>query len=81
MLVANILGDLIAVFVFKSLILVAIATLLFTLIGFILGIYFLREDIHISTKKLIQGGSDVFTKVKDLVVKKHGINDANKEVK
>jgi len=80
MLITNIIGDLIAVFVFESLILVALATILFTLIGFILGIFFLREDINISANRVLQGGIFVFEKMRDLITKKHGVNKSE-EVK
>ncbi|NQY05722.1 MAG: oligosaccharide flippase family protein [Flavobacteriaceae bacterium] len=63
MLVSNIVGDLIAVFVFQSLILVAVATILFTLIGFILGVHYLKSDIQISWSHLVSGGLSVFKKI------------------
>lgn len=44
MLVANIIFDLIAVFVFQSLILVTIATVLFTLVGICVGWYFISRN-------------------------------------
>lgn len=46
MLIANIIFDLIAVFVFKSLILVALATFLFTLLGIVLGWFFIFKETN-----------------------------------
>ena len=74
MLIANVIGDLIAVFVFESLILVAFSTIVFTLIGFVLGIFFLKNDIRISISKGLQGGIFVFEKLRDLITKKHVFN-------
>lgn len=76
MLIANVIGDLIAVFVFESLILVAFSTIVFTLIGFVLGIFFLRNDIHISITKGFQGGVFVFQKLRDLITKKDVFNQS-----
>ncbi|BFP40360.1 hypothetical protein FGF1_12050 [Flavobacteriaceae bacterium GF1] len=47
MTLANIVFDLIAVFVFKSLVAVAVGTVLFTLIGIFLGFFFLRKELEI----------------------------------
>ena len=48
MLGANIIGDVIAVFVFNSLEFVAISTLVFTSIGIGFGSYFLNKEFKIS---------------------------------
>jgi len=48
MLSTNIIGDLIAVYVFESLALVAVSTLLFTAVGIALGTYFLNKELNIS---------------------------------
>ncbi len=56
MVVANIIGDLVAVFVFKSLALVAVATIVFTIIGVIVGLFFFNKEIGISFKKIFSGG-------------------------
>ena len=48
MLGANIIGDIIAVFVFNSLEFVAISTLVFTIIGIGFGSYFLNKEFKIS---------------------------------
>ncbi|WP_282056322.1 lipopolysaccharide biosynthesis protein [Maribacter luteus] len=53
MTLANILIDIIAVFVFESLVLVAVGTVLFTLIGIFMGFYLLRKEIEIHSKDMI----------------------------
>jgi O-antigen/teichoic acid export membrane protein len=47
MVIANIIGDLIAVFIFKSLALVAVASIFFTLIGIWIGFRFLDKELHL----------------------------------
>lgn len=50
MAIANIIVDFIGVFVFNSLIVVAIGTVLFTVIGIILGFYYLKKEIQVKPK-------------------------------
>lgn len=52
MTLANVVFDLIAVFIFKSLIAVAIGTVLFTLLGIGIGYYFLKKEVQIQSKYL-----------------------------
>lgn len=54
MLATNIIGDIIAVYVFKSLEMVALFTLVFTAVGIVLGVIFLNKEIKISGKDLIK---------------------------
>jgi len=56
MVIANVAGDLIAIFVFKSLILVAVASIIFTLIGIWLGMYFLNKELTLSYKEIFSSG-------------------------
>ncbi|MGD1947125.1 MAG: oligosaccharide flippase family protein [Croceivirga sp.] len=49
MTIANILLDLLAVFIFESLVMVAIGTVAFTVIGILLGIYMLKREIGIKS--------------------------------
>jgi O-antigen/teichoic acid export membrane protein len=56
MLLTNIIGDLISVFVFESLEMVAIATLIFTSVGIGLGAYFLKKECHFSTMEIFKEG-------------------------
>lgn len=56
MLFANIIGDLVAIFIFKSLILVAVSSIIFTVIGIWMGMYFLTKEIPLSYKEIFSGG-------------------------
>lgn len=56
MVVANVIGDLVAIFVFKSLLLVAIASIFFTVIGIWLGMYFFDKELSISFKEIFKSG-------------------------
>jgi len=50
MVLANIVGDLIAVFVFESLLAVALVTILFTFIGLVIGYHYLSKEIQLNAK-------------------------------
>ena len=69
MVIANVIGDLIAVFIFKSLLLVAIASIVFTLIGVWVGFYFLDKEIHLNYQKMFSSGlefyQNMYEKVKE----------------
>ena len=56
MLTTNIIGDIIAVFIFKSLELVALTSIFFTLIGSYLGIYFLNRKLKLSLRNVLSDG-------------------------
>lgn len=56
MLFANVIGDLVAVFIFKSIIMVAFASILFTFIGIWMGMYFLTKEIPLSYKEIFYSG-------------------------
>jgi O-antigen/teichoic acid export membrane protein len=60
MVIANIIGDLIAVFVFKSLISVAIASVFFTIIGVLIGFYFLDKELVINHMKILSEGIEFY---------------------
>lgn len=60
MAVANIIGDFVAVFVFKSLESVALVTVLFTLIGIIVGYYYLNREINIKLSNVVREGLGFF---------------------
>lgn len=56
MVIANIAGDIIAIFIFKSLILVAVSSILFTLLGIWVGMYFLNKELSLHFSEIfIQG--------------------------
>jgi O-antigen/teichoic acid export membrane protein len=56
MVAANLIGDFIAIFIFKSLLLVAVASILFTLIGIWMGMYFLNKELTLSYKEIFSSG-------------------------
>lgn len=56
MALANIIGDLIAVFIFKSLEAVAVVTVFFTLIGILVGYIYLDREIDLSYKAFFREG-------------------------
>lgn len=56
MVLANIIGDLIAVFVFKKLLFVAYATWIFTFVGVILGYIYLNREVPLNFFKIFTIG-------------------------
>jgi O-antigen/teichoic acid export membrane protein len=48
MAIANVIGDLIAVFVFHSILLVAVSTIIFTILGVALGNYYIPEELRLT---------------------------------
>ena len=60
MVIANVIGDLIAVFVFKSLLFVAIASILFTIIGVWIGFYFLDKELHLNHFRVYSAGLEFY---------------------
>ncbi|MBW8331768.1 MAG: oligosaccharide flippase family protein [Prolixibacteraceae bacterium] len=73
MLTANVIGDLIAVFVFKSLFFVALATVVFTLIGMYFGYFFLNKEIKLEFTEIFRNGWQFYTDVyHQFIIKKHG---------
>lgn len=63
MVIANVIGDLVAVFIFKSLLAVAVASVIFTLLGVMIGFYFLDRELHISHYKIFSSGLDFYRNV------------------
>ena len=57
MLGTNIVGDVIAVFVFESLEMVAVATLIFTAVGILLGSYFLNKEFTVSVIEILNSAN------------------------
>ncbi|MEI6048269.1 MAG: hypothetical protein WCS03_05175 [Bacteroidota bacterium] len=66
MVLTNVIGDLIAVFIFKSLAVIAIASILFTAIGVWVGFYFLDKELHLDYRKVFTSGIEFY---KSLYVK------------
>lgn len=50
---ANIVLNLLAVFVFESLVAVAVGTVLFTLMGIFLGFYYLKREIQVKSRQIV----------------------------
>lgn len=63
MVAANIIGDLIAIFVFESLLLVAVASIVFTLIGIWMGMYFLNKELSLSYKEIFSSGINFYLNI------------------
>lgn len=53
MTTANIAVDVLAVFYFESLVGVAIGTVVFTIIGLFLGLYFLKREIQVKSRQIV----------------------------
>lgn len=60
MVAANLIGDFIAIFIFKSLLLVAVASIFFTVIGIWMGMYFLNKELILSNKEIFSSGVDFY---------------------
>ena len=60
MVMANLIGDLVAIFIFKSLSLVAVATVLFTSIGIWVGFYFLNKELKLEFFKIFTFGLEFY---------------------
>jgi O-antigen/teichoic acid export membrane protein len=60
MVLANITGDLVAVFLFKSLLAVAVASVIFTVLGVLIGIYFLDKELAIDHKMIFLAGKQFY---------------------
>lgn len=56
MVAFNVIGDLIAVFIFKSLTMVAIASILFTLAGILIGFSFLNKELSLKYMPIFSEG-------------------------
>lgn len=67
MVIANIAGDLIAIFIFKSLILVAVSSIIFTIIGIWMGMYFLNKELTLQYSEIFSNGikfyQSIFNKI------------------
>lgn len=67
MVIANVAGDLVAIFVFKSLILVAVASIIFTVIGIWVGMIFLNRELSLHFNEIFKHGisfyRSIFTKL------------------
>jgi O-antigen/teichoic acid export membrane protein len=60
MVAANVIGDLVAVFIFRSLMAVAVASVIFTFVGVLIGFRFLDREMHIDHKTIFISGIDFY---------------------
>jgi O-antigen/teichoic acid export membrane protein len=60
MVIINVLGDLLAVFIFESLVAVAIASVVFTFIGVAIGFYYLDRELKLSFSETIFSGIEFY---------------------
>lgn len=68
MVSANIIGDLIAVFIFKSIMAVAVVTVIFTLLGVIIGYKYLDNELQLKQKLIwIEGWKVYINKFREFV--------------
>jgi O-antigen/teichoic acid export membrane protein len=63
MVVANILGDFIAVFTFRSLNLVAVGSILFTILGVWVGFYYLSKELSLKYFHIFTKGIDFYKSI------------------
>ena len=74
MVAANVIGDLIAIFVFKSLPMVAVASILFTAVGVWVGYSFLHKKLQLEQKLVFTAGIDfyknMFVKLKNSILRR-----------
>ncbi len=71
MVIANIVGDLIAIFLFKSLIMVAVGSILFTILGIWIGMYFLNQELTLSYSEIFIKGANFYKSIFNKLVHKN----------
>ena len=76
MVIANIIGDLIAIFVFKSLSMVAVTSILFTSLGVWIGFHLLNKELDLEFFQINRHGISFYRslirKIKDHLIKRKG---------
>jgi O-antigen/teichoic acid export membrane protein len=60
MVAANVIGDIIAIFVFKSLALVAVASIFFTIIGIWFGFYYMNKELSLNFRQIFTRGIEFY---------------------
>ena len=65
MVIANVVGDLIAIFIFKSLSLVAVASIFFTAIGIGVGYYYMDKELSLNYRYIFTSGIDFYKSIFD----------------
>lgn len=56
MVIVNVIGDLVAIFIFKSLALVAVGSILFTILGIWVGFYYLSRELSLHYLQIFTNG-------------------------
>jgi O-antigen/teichoic acid export membrane protein len=64
MVLFNVIGDLIAVFIFKSLALVAVGSICFTIIGVWVGYYFLNKQLDLRFSRIFSEGVEFYAEMR-----------------
>jgi hypothetical protein len=67
MVIANIVGDVIAIFVFKSLAMVAVASIFFTGLGIWIGFYFLNKELQLDFVQIHHSGISFYKSLIQMV--------------
>ena len=67
MVIANVIGDIIAVFIFKSLTLVAVASIFFTIIGIWVGFFYLDKELALNYRYIFTSGIDFYKAIYDKI--------------
>ncbi len=71
MVLANVIGDCVAVFIFKSLPMVAVASIVFTAIGVWVGYRFLDRELHLQQRIVFTEGirfyKEIYSKLKTML--------------
>lgn len=73
MVIANVVGDLIAIFVFKSLLLVAVASILFTILGIWIGMVFLNRELHLHFGEIFTSGTKFYQSIYNKLINKRAV--------
>ncbi len=60
MVIANVIGDIIAIFIFKSLALVAVASIFFTIIGIWVGFFYMNKELSLNYRHIFTHGIDFY---------------------
>ena len=60
MVIVNVIGDLVAIFIFKSLALVAVGSILFTILGIWVGFYYLSRELSLHYLQIFTNGIDFY---------------------
>ncbi len=70
MVIFNIAGDLVAIFIFKSLALVAVGSILFTIIGIWVGFYYFSRELSLNYLRIFSNGIGFYKSMFDKVLKR-----------